>query len=254
MSRSRPRSQSIARRVRTRKGYNGGGICTNTYRAKRKRSSSGRQLNIYQGIVYVLCKYIFARRSHRVYFPRFSAYVPARASPALIASLKTPIYGKSTSPKPMIFDNETGQSFKASPPMSRNRIARAPGDGNCFFTSISMIISQRDNGGYLEYNSEIKRGAKLVRYTVADEIQDHPDRYRGFLIGETIDEAADRIRRSGEWADHLEGQAFANATGVTIVVRRTNGTVHRHVPMNSPVIQSAPITLEYSGNHYDPVG
>ena len=114
------------------------------------------------------------------------------------------------------------------------RAHRAPGDGNCFFHSVAMILGDTDH--------ETLR-ARAVDYAIG-----HLDELAGFL-DMPPDEFIERMTTPGEWADHVIIRAMAGALTVNFVIHRADGTINE---LDYSGADARTLHLDYNGVHYDP--
>ena len=114
------------------------------------------------------------------------------------------------------------------------RSGRAPGDGNCFFHSVAMILGDTDH--------------ETLRARAVDYAIEHLDELAGFL-DMPRDEFIERMTTPGEWADHVIIRALAGALTVNFVIHRVDGTINE---LNYSGLGARTLHLDYNGVHYDP--
>ncbi len=73
--------RSISKRPRIKR--RGGGICEDTYKIKIRNRSKNKRTNVFRNIMYIICKYVAARKLHQQYFP---PKAPIAAVPSLHTS------------------------------------------------------------------------------------------------------------------------------------------------------------------------
>ena len=100
-------------------------------------------------------------------------------------------------------------------------------DGDCFYASIIRTAG-------------LATTVKALRDRVADEIQDHPDKYRASIVDITPREVADRIRAMGSYA----GQDGDIAVAVLpVLLGLAVSTMNRQGVITPPQSAGTPITL-----------
>lgn len=95
----------------------------------------------------------------------------------------------------------------AAPASGPTRRLPAQGDGNCQFRAIADQL----------WGSQAQHG--LVRRLACAQLEAHPDAYKGFVTsGPSYSDYLRRLRRNGEWGDHVTLQAVADKLGVEIAL------------------------------------
>lgn len=93
------------------------------------------------------------------------------------------------------------------------RIRQVPGDGNCLFHSIAVVLSKVENGTDLVMDSprgihELRRSSRILRNRAVDALQSSPRR-RLFLQGEEYLEARELLMAAASQFD-LEGSEYCD--------------------------------------------
>lgn len=125
-----------------------------------------------------------------------------------------------------------------------------PGDGSCLFHALLR-------SGYVPPNAGHNPSAVLdLRSALVTHSRSHRELYENFHNGHgSFDQYLDRMERNNEWGDHIMIQAFANMTGITVVVHDQGAASSQFIAPSSEFVAAegtAAINVLFTGgNHYD---
>lgn len=115
-------------------------------------------------------------------------------------------------------------------------IENVAGDGNCLFHAVARQL------GNLTHQE--------LRALAVNYILEHLEDFDGFMA-EDVGSYIDAMSREGTWADNLIIQALANVLGINInIFRADDGAINRIAPTGIEALDTSPILLLYTGNHY----
>ena len=137
------------------------------------------------------------------------------------------------------YNEEILESHTSFANIKNMNLVTVVGDGNCFYRCISYALEGTEN--FHSYYREI----------VYEELNENKKIYRDFINGD-VDTYIERMRTDKEWADNIELQAFANKTGIQIILYNMTDNGNERIIFPESINNMGKIIyLIYTGNHYN---